>query len=97
MKYILILLTIVSCTQANEAVETVVDLEKTCGYLLDYATGIKAAVVDSDYKTAAGLANKAFQRASSEEGQPCLDSATFLVEEAHKYIQQEIQRNGEGS
>ena len=95
MKYILPLFILIGCSQANETVNTVVDLEKTCGYLLDYAKGVRAAVVAKDYSSAVELVNKAYQEASSQEGQPCLGSAVFLVDEAHKYIQQELQKNGE--
>ncbi len=95
IKYILPFIILTGCAQANETVATVVDLEKTCGYLLDYAKGVRAAVVAKYYSTAVELVNKAYKEAESQEGKPCIESAVDLVDEAHRYIASEIKKNNE--
>lgn len=89
------ILLLISCTQANQVAETAIDLEKTCGYLLTYAQGIKAAVVAKDYHTAIELTNAAYAEAKTQEGRPCLESAFYLVSETHKFINDNVQKDGE--
>lgn len=86
---------LVSCAGAQDAAETAVSTVNSCDYLIKYAIGVKAAVVAKDYSAAVELVDKAYKEAESEHGQPCLENASYLVEEAHKYIASEIQKNGE--